>query len=97
MDPLSVSASIVSVISAAEAGLRYLNGLKNAPAEREQVLSEVSSIYGLLVSLRFRVETASSNDFWFVAVRNLAAPGGALDAMRMALDSLAQKLVNCSG
>ncbi|KAF6235799.1 hypothetical protein HO173_005994 [Letharia columbiana] len=56
MDPLSLSASIIAVLQLTGMLLSYINDVQNATKDQAQLAVEVSNIYSLLISLRFRVE-----------------------------------------
>ena len=56
MDPLSVSAAIAGLITLTEVvvphGYEFLKGVKNAKVEISQLLAEISTLFGILQSLR---------------------------------------------
>ena len=56
MDPLSMTASIIAVLRPTSTLAAYLNDVRNASAEQKTITIEASNLYGLLTSLRFRVE-----------------------------------------
>ena len=91
MDPLSLSASIIAVLQLTGKLLSYMNDLENATKDQAQLVVEVSNIYSLLISLRFRVEQSNAHDPWFKAVRSLGTEDGPLEQMMGALQRLASK------
>ncbi|MCJ1469647.1 hypothetical protein MMC07_008283 [Pseudocyphellaria aurata] len=95
MDPLSVTASIIAIIQLSSEVLGYLNDVKNASKDRIRCAVEASNTYGLLVSLRFRLEE-SSNEPWYNAVRALGVENGPLDQFKQALEQLRTRMTGGS-
>lgn len=91
MDPLSVTASVITVLQLTGNVLSFLNKIKGASQDQKQLTLEASSLYSLLTTLRFRIESSNSNDEWFTTVRSLTVGGGPLDQFRVALEQLASK------
>ena len=96
MDPLSVSASIATILQVAKKTIEYLINIKSASKERKVLLSEISIVNGLLISLNQRVKGANLNDPWFVSVRSLNMENGPLDQLKTSLEMLSQKLQSTS-
>ena len=96
MDPVSITASIISILQLATTLTGYLNSVRNATAEQREVAIEASNLYGLLTSLRFRVETARSADPWFQQVRLLGLKNGPLDQLKDTLETMIRKLSSSS-
>lgn len=92
MDPLSLSASIIAVLQLTGMLLSYINDVQNATKDQAQLAVEVSNIYSLLISLRFRVEQSNCHDPWFTAVRSLGIEDGPLEQIRRALQRLVPEL-----
>ena len=92
MDPLSTTASIIAVLQLTTTLVGYLNDVRNATAEQRQVAIEASNLYGLLTSLRFRVETAQSADPWFQQVKMLGFKNGPLDQLQEILEMMVKKV-----
>ena len=90
--PVSMTASIIAVLGLAETVLEYLNDVRVASKERAECSLEVSMVYGLLTSLRYRVETSNAQDSWFTTVRTLATENGPLDQFKTALEMLSSRL-----
>ena len=91
MDPVSLSASIVAMLQITGKLLSYLNDVRNTTKDQAQLAVEASNVYGLLASLRFRVEQSNAHDPWFSAVHNLGTENGPLDQAREALELLVSK------
>ena len=92
MDPLSLAASITAVLQLTGTVVSYLNDVKEASKERAQVAVEASMVYGLLTSLKYRIEDANPDEAWYTTVRMLGEENGALDQYQAALKLLASKL-----
>lgn len=97
MDPLSLSAGIISLLQLTATVSSYLKDVKDAPKDRAKCDIEVSNISSLLTSLRYRLEGATSQDPWFIAVRALSVENGPLDQYKAALEQLMSKLAPADG
>jgi hypothetical protein len=93
MDPLSVTASIISVLQLSNKVIGYLNDVKDAPKDRAKCAIEASNLHSLLTNLRFRLEGGDVEASWFTAVRALAVENGPLDQFKGALGLLQDKLI----
>ena len=82
MDPLSLTASIVSVLQLTSALTSYISEARNATADQAKVAVEAGNLYSLLTALRFRVEEARSDDPWFNQVKLLGIENGPLDQFK---------------
>ena len=88
MDPLSITASIITVVQLSCEVVKYLNDVKDAPKECSQCASEVSITQGLLLSLRCRLEDGQPGEAWFNEIQKLKDPGGPLSQYEQALEEL---------
>lgn len=59
MNPLSITASIVTILQLISKVIEYL---KDAPNDRAQCAIEASNLYNLLTTLRYRLEEGTSNE-----------------------------------
>ena len=91
MDPLSVTASIIAVITLTGSVISFLNDAEDAPKDRARCQEEVSNLQCLLIRLKNRVEDVGSDDPWFVEVR-LLAEKGLFDQIKAAMQQLKAKL-----
>ena len=94
MDPLSVTASIIAVLQLSAKVLSYLNDVKDASKDRAECAVEASSLYSLLLNLRFRLEGGDASQPWYVAVRALAVENGPLDQFKQALQTLQARMTD---
>jgi hypothetical protein len=92
MDPLSLTASIITILQLTSTFTNYVNNARNTTKEQAQLAVEASSLYTLLTKLRFRVEGARSDDPWFDYVRLLGAENGPLDQFKDVLETMVNKL-----
>jgi hypothetical protein len=97
MDPVSVTASIVAVLQLTATVVSYLNDIKNASKDQRQFAVEASNIFGLLTSLKCRLDEEDPTDSWFTAVRALAVENGPLDQYKAALECLVAKTAPVDG
>jgi hypothetical protein len=96
-DPLSVSASIVAVLQLTGTVVQYLKDVKEAPKDRQRILSELSVASGILYLLRDLAERPQYGDAWSVTIRSLNVPNGPLDQFKLALELLTSKLAPVNG
>jgi hypothetical protein len=99
-DPLSVSASIVAVLQLTGTVVQYLNDVKEAPKDRQTILSELSELSaasGILYLLRDFAERPQYGDAWSVTIRSLNVPNGPLDQFKLAFELLTTKLAPVDG
>jgi Holliday junction resolvase RusA-like endonuclease len=62
------------------------------PRSKKRVAIEASNLFGLLTSLRFRVEDAQSDDPWFNQVKLLAVENGPLDQFKETLEKIVAQI-----
>ncbi|KFZ13409.1 hypothetical protein V501_03719 [Pseudogymnoascus sp. VKM F-4519 (FW-2642)] len=94
MDPLSVTASVITIVQLTGIIIGYLNDIKDASTDRKQCALEISNVSNLLVTLIYRLDEASSNGGWYTEVESLAAAGGPIDQYRSALERLRSKFTS---
>lgn len=92
MDPLSMTASIITIIKLTTDLTNYLNDVRQATSEQKKVAVEASNLYSLLLNLRFRVEEAQSDDPWFNEVKLLGADNGPLAQFKHILERLVEQI-----
>lgn len=93
VDPLSVTASIIAVLQLSSSVLRYLVDVKDASADRQILIREISSTRGILSTLNETVDDARvSDETWSAAIRSLEDPDGPLSVLTTTLTQLATTL-----
>ncbi|KAL9100692.1 MAG: hypothetical protein Q9163_003956 [Psora crenata] len=97
MDPLSISASITTLLELTSAVIKYMNDVKGAGKDRQKVLIETSSTSGMLYMLRDQAEEAKEGDPWLLTLRSLNVPKGPIEQFKDALQRLAEKLAPVEG
>ena len=96
MDPLSITSSLITILQLTTTLTGYINDVRHASSEQEKVAVEASNLYGLLTSLRFRVEAVQSDDPWFQQVKMLGIHGGPLDQYKEILESMIGPILSSS-
>lgn len=91
-DPLSVTASIIAVLQLTESVVKYLNDAKDASKDCNKFLIEISTVNGLLFSLKDLVGRAELGETWLATTRSLGVPTGPLAQFKSALELLATHL-----
>ena len=97
MDPLSITASIITVLDLTATVISFLNGIKNASKERARCAIEASNVCNLLTNLRYRLEEATPEDPWFKELHALASENGPLDQFKGTLEQLISRLTPVDG
>jgi hypothetical protein len=87
-----MTASIIAVLELTTALMGYINDVKHATREQVKVAVEASNLYGLLNSLRFRVEEARSGEPWFNQVKLLGVENGPLDQFKDLLEKMVEQI-----
>lgn len=85
-DPLSVTASIVSVLQAVSKLVSVVSDIKDAPKERQTLSDLAISLLSPLSRLRERVERVEDEDLAVVALKPLRSPEGPLLQLERALE-----------
>ncbi|KAL8911033.1 MAG: hypothetical protein Q9171_003737 [Xanthocarpia ochracea] len=89
MDPISVAASITTLIGVTTKVVGYVNSVTNAPKEREFLLQEATDLLPMLSRLKNQVSEPKP---WSEGTRYLLNENGAFDQLQQALEKLAKKL-----
>jgi hypothetical protein len=93
-----MTASIIAILELTSKLTSYINDMRRATEEQKQVAMEASNLYGLLTSLRFRVEEARSSDPWYNQVRLLGVENGPLDQFKGILEKMVDQIsISSSG
>jgi hypothetical protein len=91
-DPLSISASIGALLQISGTIVQYVRDTDGFADDRKQVLSEVTSVTGLLYCLKDLAEREQWEDSWTMTLFSLNVPDGPLEQLKRVLDRLATKL-----
>ena len=92
-DPLSISASIVTVLQLAKDVIGYLNDARNAPKDRQRLRDEISSTAYYLYMLKDAAERAARSDEIPPSITSLFGDQGPLKQFQSALEQLTAKLI----
>ena len=92
MDPLSITASVIAILTLTTEVISYIQVATGAPKEWRQYAIEALNIQTLLTNLRFHLEDADINDPWFKSVATLRIKDGPLDQFEAALRLLKSKV-----
>ena len=87
-----MTASIIAILELTTRLTGYINDVRHATREQAKVAVEASNLYGLLTSLRFRVEEVQSEDPWFNQVKLLGRENGPLDQFKKVLDKMVLRI-----
>ncbi|KAF1950294.1 ankyrin, partial [Byssothecium circinans] len=93
-DPLSVTASIITVVGLTTKVVDYLKDVKDSTKERIRCGDEAADLYALLSKLNSRLQGASKTDPWFISVRALTVDNGPIDRFKTDLEFLWRKLTD---
>jgi hypothetical protein len=95
MGGLEIAAGIIAVLQLTQEVIQYLLEVKDANADRQSILNEVTSAHSFLYLLKDRAERsagANSDATSFDTLRALSTPRGPLEQFKTALERLAKKL-----
>ena len=92
-DPLSISASIVTVLQLTKDVIAYLNDARNAPKDRQELRDEISSTACYLYMLKDTAEEAARRNKAPHSLSSLLGDHGPLKQFQSALEQLTVKLV----
>ena len=87
-----MTASVIAILQLTTTVTGYISDARHATKEQTKVAVEASNLYGLLTSLRFRVQEARSSDPWFNRVKLLGAENGPLDQFKDTLEKMAEQM-----
>ena len=87
-----MTVSIIAILQLTTTLTGYINDVRHATREQVKVAVEASNLYGLLTSLRFRVEVAQSDDPWFNQVKLLGMKNGPLDQFKDILEKMVEQI-----
>lgn len=90
MDSLSISASIVVLAQLTGTVIEYLHGVKGASEDRQNVLSELTSVSGMLFILQDHAD--QQGDSWSLTLKSLSGSDGPPAQLRTFLELLVHKL-----
>jgi hypothetical protein len=94
-DPISISASIVTLLQLSATVIKYLSGVKDAPNDRTRLMSEVGSINYILSTLQDLAQ--SGEKVRLDTIRLLNRADGPLYQLQYALTCLEKKLAPVGG
>lgn len=89
--------SILTVLKLTAAIIQYLNDVKGANKEREELLAEVSSASGVLLILKDLAERSGWNETWSTTLESVSQPNGPIDQYKIALERLTSKILPVEG
>lgn len=92
MDPLSITASVIAVITLTATVIKSLNDFKDVSENRTYCALEASNLLCLLIQLRQRLEEGGENEPWHSAVKALGVENGPLDQFKRALETIQTKM-----
>ncbi|PBK68992.1 hypothetical protein ARMSODRAFT_171243 [Armillaria solidipes] len=96
MEAIGFASALISLVEATVTVISYLNDVKNAPAERAQLLKELTSLNIFLGTLNSLVQIATEPDTstveWLATVRALNVPDGPFRQLSSLLEDLKRKL-----
>lgn len=87
-----MTASIIAILQLTTTLTGYINDVRHATTEQAKVAVEASHLYGLLTSLRFRMEAVRSDDPWFNQVKMLGIHDGPLDQFKDVLETMVRQI-----
>src|SRR5579862_3664474 len=98
-DPLSITASVISILRLTETVIHYLLDVKGAGKDRDTILTEITSTHSFLFLLQGKAEKSGAqwDERFFQTMKALNGPKGPLEQFKLALEQLAIKLTPVTG
>ena len=97
MDPLSISASIITVLQLTGTVLQYVINVDDASNERQRLYSELCGTNDMLCNLYSRATQMQSNDPYTATLQSLCMAGGLFEQRKATLERLAKILKPAKG
>lgn len=92
MDPVSAVASVVALVGVTLKTVKYVNDMKDASKERQDLSKETADLLPMLTGLRNMIENPRRSETSFNGVKGLVSADGPLDRLREALEQLNKKV-----
>ena len=92
MDPLSIAASITTLLQLTGTIIQYLNSVKGAPEDRQRLLLELCNVSSILYILEDQASLAQQGDAWSSTLLSINGPNGPIKQFKTALERLEKKL-----
>ena len=92
MDPISLTASFITIIQLSASVVEYLKQAKNGSRDRIQLREEVRTVACMLQVLNDRAEDAEDLEYNLASLKSLAGENGPLNQLKCALELLKSKL-----
>ena len=97
MDPLSISASIITLLELTSKVITYLSDVKGGPEELRTIRREVSSVSSILIMLQDQADQTKQDRSFSLTLRSLNVPNGPFVQLHTALEHLALLLAPTKG
>ena len=99
MDPLSISASVISLAAVVRETVRLVKEIKDGGSDRIRIATEVKSLLIVLRSIEGFCKTLEEDASapWILALRSLSKPGGIIACASTTLERLNETLKPKSG
>jgi hypothetical protein len=91
-DPLSISVSIIALLQASEAVLKYVRSVKNAGGDTKSLQMEIIHVRSLLYSLKDLLPEPDSGEEVMPVFRSLGGRDGPLAQFQITLEEIAAPL-----
>src|SRR5437879_2376474 len=97
IDPVTAIQGVGTAISFASNVITYINDVKSARKDRNDLLEELKSTHDLLYRIKDQADQAHCDDNLIQSIKWLSTPKGPLEQFQGALEKLASKLEPVSG
>jgi hypothetical protein len=92
-DGLDITSGIIAVLQLTQEVIQYLLEVKDANADRQRILNEITSVHGFLYILKDKAESSNACDTpLFNTLRTLNVADGPLEQFKSALERIATKV-----
>jgi len=91
-DPLSATASIISILQLTASVTAYLRDVRSASKDCKSLLLEISAARGILTTLSETINDVKDSGNWTVTIKTISEPDGPLSILHTLLQDLDTKL-----
>ncbi|KAK1762458.1 ankyrin repeat-containing domain protein [Phialemonium atrogriseum] len=92
MDPLSITASVISVLELSAKVVKYINSAAGATKERKRLREELRACENILQQLKDEADDSEEGKAWLETIKALESPEGPLGRLRVILRKVEAKL-----
>jgi hypothetical protein len=94
---MDIFQTVATAVDLAVKARNYLDGVKKAPRERDDLRKQCSDVFFLLTGLRDLLNTCKASDPWYAELERLCRTDGPVDHLRGKVSDLVGKICRKGG